>query len=131
MTQNWFFHQILFRQLNGKWSKVRQCGIWLVHKEGGPAQFFYILHIIYKYVLQIIFYRFSYILCVIWNVRMMMIISTIIVITCGAEPQGGVEASWVDLFVHAERNQRGTWDYMLILMMMMRIIWRLFDVCCL
>jgi len=26
-----------------------------------------------------------------------------------AEAQGGVEASWVDLFVHAERNQRGTW----------------------
>lgn len=25
-----------------------------------------------------------------------------------AEAQGGVEASWVDLFVHAERNQRGT-----------------------
>ena len=36
-------------------------------------------------------------------VMLMVMIST----TC-AEPQGGVEASWVDLFVHAERNQRGT-----------------------
>ena len=59
-------------------------------------------------------------------VMLMVMIST----TC-AEPQGGVEASWVDLFVHAERNQKGTWDYMLISILMMAIIWRLFDVCCL
>ena len=37
------------------------------------------------------------------NIMIMMMI------TC-AEAQGGVEASWVDLFVHAERNQRGTFD---------------------
>ena len=43
-------------------------------------------------------------------VVIIMIINIIMIMITCAEAQGGVEASWVDLFVHAERNQRGTFD---------------------
>ena len=43
-------------------------------------------------------------------VSTLCIITLLLIITTCAEAQGGVEASWVDLFVHAERNQRGTFD---------------------
>ena len=99
LKRNWhktdFFHQILFCQLNGKWSKVRQCRIWLVHKEGGPAKFFYNLRIIFQiYFTYMIVIMMMIMMIMMMMVKMIMIISIIIVITC-VEPQRGVETSWV------------------------------------